>query len=80
MDKTEELIKSINKLTQKIESTQDRLMTIKEVSEEFNIGERKVMKIFGHPDLPVQDYTTPKKVLKSELLKFFQVPHPELNK
>ena len=31
MDKTEELIKSINKLTQKIESTQDRLMTIKEV-------------------------------------------------
>jgi hypothetical protein len=80
MDKTEELIKSINKLTQKIESTQDRLMTIKEVSEEFNIGERKVMKIFGHPDLPVQDYTTPKKVLRSELLKFFQVPHPELNR
>jgi len=75
-----ELIKSINKLTQKIESTQDRLMTIKEVSEEFNIGERKVMKIFGHPDLPVQDYTTPKKVLRSELLKFFQVPHPELNR
>ena len=80
MDKTEELIKSINKLTQKIESTQDRLMTIKEVSEEFNIGERKVMKIFGHPDLPVQDYTTPKKVLRSKLLKFFQVPHPELNR
>lgn len=80
MNKTEELIKAINKLTKTMESTQDKLMTMKEVSEEFNIGERKVMKIFGHPDLPVQDYTIPKKVLRSEMVKFFTVSHPELNK
>lgn len=53
-------------------------MTAKDVMEEFGLGEPTVYKMFADPELPVQEYTKPKFVLRSELLKYFSVRHDYL--
>lgn len=53
----------------------DDKMTVKKIAEEFGIGEPTIYKMFQDPELPVQDYTTPKFVMRSELLKYFSKRH-----
>lgn len=56
----------------------DDKMTVKKIAEEYKIGEPTVYKMFKDPELPVQDYTQPQFVLRSELLKYFTKRHDNL--
>ena len=53
-------------------------MTVAKISEEFGIGTNLVYKMFNDPELPVQNYTKPQFVLRSELMKYFSVRHDYL--
>ena len=76
-EKINKLINSIDKLTNAVE---DRLMTAPEIaeSEEFKIGYRTVLELFKQEDFPAIQYTNPKKVFKSDLIKYLKT-HPRLN-
>lgn len=54
-------------------------MTVKDIMEEFGIGDVKVYEMFKDPELPVQTYTKPQFVLRSELLKYFSKRHDNLS-
>ena len=56
----------------------NRLLTVKDIHEETGIGDVQVYEIFKRPDVAVQKFTKPAKILKSELDKFFTVRHDEL--
>lgn len=56
----------------------DEKMTVAKISEEFGIGENLVYKMFKDENLPVQNYTKPQFVLRSELLKYFATRHDYL--
>lgn len=55
-------------------------MTVQDIVEEFGIGDVKVYEMFKDPELPVQTYTKPQFVLRSELLKYFTKRHDNLRK
>ena len=56
----------------------DEKMTVAKISEEYGIGENLVYKMFKDKDLPVQNYTKPQFVLRSELMKYFSTRHDYL--
>lgn len=56
----------------------DEKITIKRLIEEWGIGENMAYKMFDDPNLPVQTYTRPKFVLRSELMKYWSVRHDNL--
>lgn len=57
----------------------NELLTIKQISEEFDIGDNKVRKIFNDPELPVQRYTVPFKVTRQAFNKYINVSHDKLS-
>lgn len=56
----------------------NELLTIKQICEEFDMGENKVRKVFTDPELPVQRYTTPFKVTRQAFNKYINVSHDNL--
>lgn len=74
--------KRTNELLEKL-ITQNRnlneLLTIEQVSKEFNIGINTVRKMFNDPDLPVQKYTVPFKVTRQAIDKYINVRHDYLS-
>lgn len=58
----------------------DDKLTIKDIIEEYGIGENTVYEMFKDPELAAQTYTKPMFVLRSELLKYFSKRHDELGK
>lgn len=80
MENIQELITAIKENTEAIKKNQDRLMTAEEIMEEFKIGQVTVYEMFKDKDLPVQKYTKPMKVLRSEFFKYLTVRHPNFNK
>lgn len=56
----------------------NELLTIKQVANEFNIGENMVRKMFNDPELQVQRYTTPFKVKRIVLSKYMEISHDYL--
>jgi len=73
-EKLQEIITELQNLRKEIK-TEDKLMTAGEVAKEFKLGKATVTAIFKDERLPVQRYTKPQKVLRSELLKYFSMPH-----
>lgn len=73
-EKLQEIITELQNLRKEIK-TEDKLMTAGEVAKEFKLGKATVTAIFKDERLPVQRYTKPQKVLRSELLKYFSTPH-----
>ena len=57
----------------------NELLTIKQVHEEFNIGENMVQKMFRDPELPVQRYTSPFKVTRKAVQEYVNVNHDYLS-
>lgn len=57
----------------------NELLTIKQISEEFDIGDNKVRKIFNDSELPVQRYTVPFKVTRQAFNKYINVSHDKLS-
>lgn len=57
----------------------NELLTIKQVHEEFNIGENMVQKMFRDPELPVQRYTSPFKVTRKAMQEYVNVNHDYLS-
>lgn len=67
-----------NELLERIiiqENSDNELLTIEQVSKEFDIGKVKVQKMFNDPELPVQRYTKPFKVQRKALNKYFETSH-----
>lgn len=56
----------------------NELLTVKQVSEEFGIGENMVRKMFNDSNLQVQRYTTPFKVKRVALLRYMEKSHDYL--
>lgn len=56
----------------------NELLTIKQVHEEFDIGENRVREIFKDPELPVQRYTIPFKVTRQAFNKYINENHDYL--
>lgn len=57
----------------------NELLTIKQVHEEFGIGEIMVQKMFRDPELPVQRYTSPFKVTRGALNVYLNKKHDYLS-
>ena len=57
----------------------NELLTIEQVHKEFNIGINKVRKMFNDPELPVQRYTTPFKVVRQAVGEYIKVRHDYLS-
>lgn len=57
----------------------EEMLTIEQVSMEFNIGICKVQKMFQDPELPVQKYTVPFKVMRKHLIEYFGQRHDYLS-
>lgn len=73
-EKLQEIITELQSLRKEL-NKEDKLMTAGEVAKEFKLGKATVTAIFKDERLPVQRYTKPQKVLRSELLKYFSMPH-----
>lgn len=73
-EKLQEIITELQSLRKEL-IKEDKLMTAGEVAKEFKLGKATVTAIFKDERLPVQRYTKPQKVLRSELLKYFSMPH-----
>ena len=56
----------------------NELLTVKQICEEFDMGENKVRKVFNDPELTVQRYTTPFKVTRQAFNKYINVSHDNL--
>lgn len=54
------------------------MLTIKDIVKEFDIGESRVQKMFKDPELPVQRYTAPFKVMRKHLIEYFSKRHDYL--
>lgn len=54
-------------------------LTAKDIAKEYKISIDRVYKIFKDPELPVQTYTKPIFVLRSEWLKYLSARHDYLN-
>lgn len=72
MEKTEELLQKILNL---IESQEDRLLTAEDISKEYNINIQTVRKILREENLPVMTNIKPRRILKSEWLKYCASNH-----
>ena len=48
------------------------LLTIDDIVKEFDIGKGKAQKMFQDPELPVQRYTKPFKVIRKAVNKYFE--------
>ena len=87
VDKVEELIK---KLIEEQQETNEllkygyrgkdpnELLTIEQVSKEFDIGPNKIRKMFNDKELPVQTYTKPFKVKRIAVVKYMDKRHDYL--
>ena len=53
-------------------------LTVKDIVDQYGIGEPAVYRMFKDPELPAQTYTSPMFVLRSELLKYFSKRHDNL--
>ena len=53
-------------------------MTVERIVEEYGIGKDTVRTMFKDPKIPVQTYTKPFFVLRTELIKYFCVRHDYL--
>ena len=71
------LLKNILERKQ-LEKNPNELLTIEQIVEEYSIGKVKVLKMFQDPNLPVQRYTKPFKVIKNTVDKYFEVRHDDL--
>lgn len=58
----------------------NELLTMKQVQEEFGIGENMVQKIFKDEELPVQRYTVPFKVTRQAFYNYLNSKHDYLCK
>lgn len=76
-DKTNELLQDILQ-RKKIEKDPNELLTVEQIVEEYNIGKVKVLKMFQDPNLPVQRYTKPFKVMRKAFEKYFEIRHDDL--
>ncbi len=56
----------------------NRLLTAEDIRKEHKIGEATIYKMFQNPEIPVQSFTKPAKVLNSALWDFFKVRHEEI--
>lgn len=54
------------------------LLTMEQVSEEFDIGITKVQRMFRDSELPVQRYTKPFKVARRAIQEYMTVSHEYL--
>ncbi len=74
--------KRTNELLEKI-ITQNKdpneLLTVEQVHEEFDIGINMVRKMFKDPELAVQRYTTPFKVVRQVLNEYMSKEHNYLS-
>jgi len=75
----ENLAKAINGYTEEMKKQNpNRLLSIKEVAEEYGINERTVgRRIFNNPQVVTNRITKEKKIKNSELWKFFDIAHKE---
>ena len=71
------LLKNILERKQ-LEKNPNELLTIEQIVEEYSIGKVKVLKMFQDPNLPVQRYTKPFKVIRKAVDKYFEVRHDDL--
>ena len=76
-DKTNELLKDILE-RKKLEKDPNELLTAEQIVEEYEIGKVKVLKIFQDPNLPVQRYTKPFKIMRKVFEKYFETRHDDL--
>ena len=58
---------------------QNEWLTIEDIKAEFNIGEGTVRKMFHDPELPVQTYVSPHKVMRKHFEKYFNKRHDYLS-
>ena len=72
--KTNELLQKLINQNEK----DDELLTAEQVVTEYKIGMVMVRKIFKDPELAVQRYTSPHKVKRKNLEKYFEVRHDYL--
>lgn len=57
----------------------NELLTVEQVHEEFDIGINMVRKMFKDPELAVQRYTTPFKVVRKVLSEYMSKEHDYLS-
>lgn len=83
----EELIKKLIEETEKTNKLlqwgyrgkdPDELLTIEQVSKEFNIGPNKTREMFNDKALPVQTYTKPFKVKRMAVVNYMDTRHDYL--
>lgn len=74
-NKLNEILLELQQMKSLLKNNEDKLMTAGDVAREFKLGKATVTAIFKDERLPVQRYTKPQKVLRSELLKYFSMPH-----
>lgn len=59
---------------------QEEMLTIKNIASEFGISPATANRMFNDPELPVQRYTTPFKVMRKHLMEYFGKRHDYLSK